>query len=597
MNSETKICKQCKKEFVIAPIDFEYYAKVEVPPPTFCPKCRFIRRLLWRNERTFYRRKCEAPGHEEMMASYRSTETPAPVYCQEFFHGDGWDPLDFGRTYDFSRPFFEQFHDLLSTVPRDSLGNDYSTLVRSEYSNWSGRLKDCYIVTDADEVENAAYCCAVMQSKDCYDCNTITGCELCYESFNLRECYKTFYCVNCQSSSDLWFSKNCSGCISCFGCMNLRGKSYHIFNKPYDKISYEKEVAELLKDSWQSTLTQQERAKSLWSMYPQRFAQGLKNVNSSGDYVSHSKNLRYGYLASDVEDSSYIALTHQPSTKDCYDYADWGGNVERCYEVMTAGLGAVNIKFSNITIKESKNIEYSYNMRNCSDCFGCVGLKKKQYCILNKQYTENEYKELIPKMKRHMDEMPYTDKQGIVYKYGEFFPSEIAHFAYNETAAQEFFPLTRDEAIAQGFRWHDRGPRQYTVTLKPDGIPDHIADIKDDILNQVIGCAHEEKCNEQCTGAFKLIPSELMFYRRFNLPIPRLCPNCRHYARFRHRNGWDLYPRACDCGGNNSKNATYKNIAEHFHKNGPCTNEFETSYNPSRPEIVYCESCYQNEVI
>ena len=29
---------------------------------------------------------------------------------------------------------------------------------------------------------------------------------------------------------------------------------------------------------------------------------------------------------------------------------------------------------------------------------------------------------------------------------------------------------------------------------------------------------------------------------------------------------------------------------------GKCTNEFETSYAPERPEIVYCESCYQKEV-
>jgi hypothetical protein len=27
-----------------------------------------------------------------------------------------------------------------------------------------------------------------------------------------------------------------------------------------------------------------------------------------------------------------------------------------------------------------------------------------------------------------------------------------------------------------------------------------------------------------------------------------------------------------------------------------CQNEFETSYAPERPEIVYCEKCYQQEV-
>jgi hypothetical protein len=27
-----------------------------------------------------------------------------------------------------------------------------------------------------------------------------------------------------------------------------------------------------------------------------------------------------------------------------------------------------------------------------------------------------------------------------------------------------------------------------------------------------------------------------------------------------------------------------------------CNNTFETSYAPERPEIVYCERCYQGEV-
>jgi len=27
-----------------------------------------------------------------------------------------------------------------------------------------------------------------------------------------------------------------------------------------------------------------------------------------------------------------------------------------------------------------------------------------------------------------------------------------------------------------------------------------------------------------------------------------------------------------------------------------CTNEFETPYAPDRPEIVYCEECYNKEI-
>jgi hypothetical protein len=36
------------------------------------------------------------------------------------------------------------------------------------------------------------------------------------------------------------------------------------------------------------------------------------------------------------------------------------------------------------------NLYYCYYMEECSYCLGCIGLKNKSYCILNKQYTKEE---------------------------------------------------------------------------------------------------------------------------------------------------------------------------------------------------------------
>ena len=180
--------------------------------------------------------------------------------------------------------------------------------------------------------------------------------------------------------------------------------------------------------------------------------------------------------------------------------------------------------------------------------------------------------------------MPYTDKKGIIYKYGEFFPSELWPFAYNETIAQEYFPLTKEETQNGNFLWKDIEERNYKISLETENIPDHIRDVKDDIINQVISCEHEGKCKEQCTEAFKIVPEELKFYRRMSLPLPRLCPNCRHFQRLKQRNPLKLWHRSCMCDKKN-----HNHIAK-------CPNEFETSYAPDRPEIVYCEKCYQQEV-
>ena len=94
-----------------------------------------------------------------------------------------------------------------------------------------------------------------------------------------------------------------------------------------------------------------------------------------------------------------------------------------------------------------------------------------------------------------------------------------------------------------------------------------------------------------------IIPQELEFYRKMNLPLPRLCPNCRHYQRIKQRNPLKLWHRKCMCGGRTSDSGIYKNTIEHFHGNNPCPNEFETTYNPNRSEIVYCEKCYLAEVV
>lgn len=202
-----------------------------------------------------------------------------------------------------------------------------------------------------------------------------------------------------------------------------------------------------------------------------------------------------------------------------------------------------------------------------------------------------------------MNTQPYIDKKGRIYRYGEFFPPELSPFSYNETIAQEYFPLTKEQAINQGYSWKDPEPRNYQIQIKNHEIPDHIKDVGDDIINKVIECGHKGTCNEQCTEAFKIIPQELEFYRKMNLPLPRLCPNCRHYQRIKQRNPLRLWHRTCQCAGQESRSTNqesgyvYTNTATHFHGPNPCPNELETSYSPERPEIVYCEQCYNAEII
>jgi hypothetical protein len=224
-------------------------------------------------------------------------------------------------------------------------------------------------------------------------------------------------------------------------------------------------------------------------------------------------------------------------------------------------------------------------------------VRKKDYCILNKQYAKEEYLRLVPKIREHMNEMPYVDSAGRVYKYGEFFPPELSLFAYNETTAQEYFPITKEMAIKSGFRWRESEENKYVATIETENLPDVIGDVDDSILKELIRCAHRGACNHRCTSAFRIIPEELALYRRMGLSLPRLCYNCRYRSIIQHRNPLKLWRRKCQCAGSASSNNIYKNTASHFHGESSCPNEFETSYSPDGKDIIYCEKCYQAEVV
>jgi len=357
----------------------------------------------------------------------------------------------------------------------------------------------------------------------------------------------------------------------------LRHKKYHIFNKQYSKEEYLKKIKEFNLGSHRSVLALKKKSERFWLKYPVKFMHGRKNVNVTGEDIYNSKNVLDSYGIKNCEDVKYSQLILFWPSKDCFDVTIAGG--ELCYEMAETGGYKTNFSWLNMP-KNPKaqqagfyETEYAIGNNGCHYIFGCVGLRSKKYCILNKQYTKKEYEELIPKIKKHMDEMPYVDKKGREYRYGEFLPAEFSPFGYNETIANEYFPLSEDKAKSLGFNWYENPKAEYEATIKAKDIPDNIKDIDESFLKKIIKCENKD-C--QGSGVFRLIPSELKFYKKQNIPIPRLCPDCRHEQRIKLRNPMELHDRQCMKKG--------------------CNTKFKTTYSPERKEIVYCEKCYQEEV-
>ena len=200
----------------------------------------------------------------------------------------------------------------------------------------------------------------------------------------------------------------------------------------------------------------------------------------------------------------------------------------------------------------------------------CAEMNGKQYCILNKQYTKEEYEILVPKIIEQMKKVPYVDKQGRSYGYGEFFPSEISPFAYNETVAQDYFPIDEKTAEFKGYLWREYTPNKYKTTIKGKDLPQTIAEVDDSILNEVIECEITNK-------PFKILEEELNFYRRLNLPLPSVHPDERHNMRLKLRNPMILRKRMFYFGDK----------------------EVDTTYLPvleGGPEKVVCTEHYNQEI-
>jgi hypothetical protein len=561
--NETKLCQNCKKDFTIEVEDFNFYEKIKVPPPTFCPECRLQRRFAWRNDWHLFKKKDYKTGEE--IFSFIPEESSSKIYHRDYWLSDSWDPMEYGRDFDFSRPFFEQFKDLLHKVPLPA--NSMHNIINCHFCTNANNIKNCYLVRGASYTEDSAYLIWDQSSRQCFDSHMTNKCELSYGNVNTITCYKTFFSVDCESCQELILCKDCIGCNSCFGSISLRNKSYCIFNKQYTKEEYSKKIKEFNLGSYNSFLKFKKEAYYHWLNYPQKYIHAHQNVNISGDYIYQSKNAKNCFRIIGVEDSKFIQNILSGPVKDCYDYANYGDNIELVYESLIVGSGGYNIKFSTQVFPNVKNLTYCMFCSNSSDLFGCIGLKKKQYCIFNKQYSKEEYKKLLPQIIEYM-----TNTK----EYGEFFPASLSFLPYKATASYEFFPLNERELKEKGFLCYETTKQNYVVTLKNENILDDIKDIGKNILSEVVECAHKNTCLHECTGAFRIIETELDFLKNMSLPLPRLCTNCRHHSRLELRNSLKLYHRKCMKEG--------------------CENEFETSYAPERPEIVYCEKCYQNEV-
>ena len=554
-----QICTQCQTSFELTDDDLKVYEdhapliagkKYEFPPPTMCPDCRHQRRCAFRNERNLYARKC-GKCQKDIVSIY-APDRPYIVYCSDCYWGDIWDPTDYGQDFDFNRPFFEQFEEVLRKVPL--LSSNVFNSQNCEYNNFCIDAKDCYMSVRLAG-ENILYSYLVLNGLGCTDCMNVYECQYCYECIDCWNCYNAFFCQLCKNTSDSFFCYDCIGCKNCFGCTNLRNAEYHFFNEKCSKDEYKEKLKSYDLESYENLKNMQSQFHDMKLKSPHRaiFIENSENVH--GDYITNSKNV---YNSFDIESTD--TARHSWGSECCKNIFDAAFNYYGENTLQNLGNAkSTNIFFSAFIVESHDMIYSMLTYNNCHDCFGCASLKKSEYCILNKQYAKEEYEKLIPKI---VDYMKQTGE------WGQFFNPEMSTFGYNTSVAQEYFPLTKENALSSRFTWSEyEAPQPDLKVIDALALPDNVNDIPDDVLNWAIVCDTTKK-------PFRIIKRELDFYRKFQLSLPRKHPDERHRQRVLLRNPRTLWQRQCQ----------------------KCSKDIHTTYAPEKEEMIYCEECYRKEV-
>lgn len=549
---ENSVCTWCDTSFPIDKTELEFYKKIEVPIPTKCPDCRQLLRTLHVNQINLFKTKCYFTK-KDIICGY-PPETPFKIVSQEYWHSDNFDAIEYGREYNFTRTFFEQFYDLKLSVPRLSLFTDYSRDINSDYTNFAGMNKNCYLIFDSDENRDCYYSYSINSCTDCMECHRVEQSELCYNLVDCRKCYNCCFLYNSETCIDSAFLNNCIGCKNCIMCSNLKQKENYLFNNPVSKSEITSFKAKMSCSNELKSL--KELFKNFIIKFPQKDIRGFQNEKVFGNYLTNCKNAYRCFDSRGLWDVAYGFQAFMP-VRSSQDF-DQCGDAELLYQCSNLGYNAYNIKFSMCSLTNLSNLTYcDLCFNGCSDLFGCIGLKKKEYCILNKQYSKEDYLNILPKI---------IEKMKSDNEWGEFFPANISSVPYNLSVAYQYNKLSKEQALQSGFLWRDE---ETSITSNSKFLDEHnINKITKTICNEIFSC-------KTCRKNYKIISQELTLLQKLSIPPSEDCFHCRHQKRIEQRCKRKLWKRKCES----------------------CAKDMEVAYDINSQEIVFCEECYQRSLI
>jgi len=489
-----KICNSCGNKFNIDTDEINFYNSKDIPVSEKCYICNWKQLLAFWIFGKFRKTKSDVSSKD--IITILPPTIKFPLCSFDEWVNEVFDPLSYGMDFDFNRKFFEQFFELQQKVPHPHQSGTKN--INSEWCDDAWNSKNCYLSRSILECENLIYGYRNVKCKDSVDLVFSFNTEQSYSSTYLFNCYNVLYSFNARDSINSYFLYDCHNVSNCFMCWNLRNKQYHILNKPYSKEEYFKQISQFNLGSYKVIASLKKKFLGIIKTEAiHRENYNINALNSDGNFIEESRNCKQSYLIQKSENSKYIFRGFQ--NKDViYSAGSFAEN--SIFSVMDGKMyNTISTIFSN----NCRDSFYLDHCDECENCFGCVGLRKKKYCILNKQYSEKEYFDLFNKIKEHM---------GKTGEWGKFFPSSIAYCGYNLSTADIYFPQDKETALNFGFRWDDVTESEVSGITEKD-IPDNIDDVSNDFYRQAIICP-------KTNWRFNVSSAELEFYKNKKIPIP-----------------------------------------------------------------------------
>lgn len=281
--------------------------------------------------------------------------------------------------------FIDELQKLIYSLPKPPTITPHCE--NSEYGNNISYCKNVYFGFDSDYCNNSLYIADSARCDDVIDCDYAVDSQLCYECVDPFKAFNCDYLNYCAHIRDSSYCEWCWQSHDLFGCVNLIGKSFCVFNRQLTPKQYKEATTNYKKWPAEKIL---KVVADLKKRYPVTQTIEAYNENTTyGNYIHYNKNCYMCFDAAKDENCSYLYDSFY--SKMCLDMT-YTLSSQLSYEAISS-FTLFNCDYAMYS-KNCQDSSYIFNCLNVKNCLGCVSLAHKQYCILNKQFSKEEYEQL-----------------------------------------------------------------------------------------------------------------------------------------------------------------------------------------------------------